>query len=93
MMNHKTMLRYVITLSAGVFLLFLAVPGLTEATSDFRSFYPFMVFFGLGIIFIQFVKRYRQQRPTTLLNFVQLGYIATLVIALYFSIVTILNLF
>lgn len=92
-MSHKTALRYIIILTAGVILLGVTVPTLIAGTLTYQSGYPFLTLVGLGVVFRTFVRDYRQQRPTLLLNFIQLGYLVTLVIALYFSITVILNLF
>jgi hypothetical protein len=92
-MSHKTALRYIIILTAGVILLGVTVPSLIAETLTYQSGYPFLTLVGLGVVFRTFVKDYRQQRPTLLLNFIQLGYLVTLVIALYFSITVILDLF
>jgi hypothetical protein len=86
------MVRYTLYLLIGVILLGISFPVLNEDLSA-QSITPFIALFGLGLLFREFVKRYRQQRPTTLLNFLQLGYIASLVIALYYSIVILLKLF
>lgn len=92
-MSHKTSLRYIIILTAGVILLIFTVPTLLASTITFQSGYPFLTLVGLGVVFRTFVREYRQQRPSLLLNFIQLGYLVTLVIALYFSITVLLDLF
>jgi len=90
-MNLKTTLRYAIYLVLGIILLILSVPILDEPFS-LQSTIPGVVLAGLGFLFRGFVKKYRSQPPTLLLNMIQLGYIATLVIALYYAIVVIMNL-
>jgi hypothetical protein len=92
-MSHKTALRYMIILVAGVMLLVVTVPTLLAGTTTYQSGYPFLTLVGLGVVFRTFVKDYHQQRPTLLLNFIQLGYLVTLVIALYFSITVLIDLF
>lgn len=89
-MNHKLVVRYSIYLGLGILLLFLAAPVLREPLGV-QSAIPLIVLIGLGLIFKEFVKRYRQNPPTRVLNMIQLGYIATLVIALYYSIVVLMN--
>lgn len=90
-MNHKTMVRYSVYLGGGIILLFLSAATLYEPFG-LQSLIPFMVLGGLGLIFKEFVKKYRQHPPTRILNMIQLGYLATLVIALYYSIVVLMNL-
>lgn len=91
-MNHKMMVRYLIYLVIGALLLIIAAPGLQDPLS-LQNITPWAVLVGLGLLFREFLKKYRQIKPTRVLNMIQLGYIATLVIALYYSIVVFMNLF